>query len=174
MHLDVAKALIEQAITKTSFPQRWIDLGAGEGLFTTALSTIIPANSTITAIDKNASALEQIAVAGNIVVEKIVADFSNLPNLPLQDGIILANALHYVARQADFLSRLKTSYLKPCGVIVLIEYDLTVGNKWVPYPIPASRLLALSQSAGFSECRIVHEVPSRLNGSQIYSAQLKS
>lgn len=75
------------------------------------------------------------------------------------DGVVLANALHFV-RDADVvLSRLAGS-IKPGGMVVIIEYDRRVASQWVPYPIPLARLPMLAQAAGLSTPEVTTTRPS--------------
>jgi trans-aconitate methyltransferase len=173
MQLSVAKALIINGIQGRTFPQQWMELGSGTGLFTQALSEILPPTSTITAVDKDRSALTKIQLSNAVELLTIASDFNSLPDVSQQDGILMANSLHYVKEQVNFLSRLRTRYLKPSGVIILVEYDLLTSNAWVPYPIPTSKLSEIATDAGFAGIQLLSTVPSRLNASEIYSAVLK-
>src|SRR4029077_5841347 len=65
------------------------------------------------------------------------------------DGLLLANALHFVSDAEAVLGRL-TGWLRPGGRVVVVEYDRRAANRWVPYPIPPARLSALAAAAGLS------------------------
>ena len=67
-------------------------------------------------------------------LETIEADFRDPLPLPPLDGIIAANAIHFVPEQAALLRRWR-EYLKPGGRLIVVEYDAEVGNRWVPYPL---------------------------------------
>ena len=70
MQISIAIALLEKGPDPSISHQTWADLGAGNGLFTRALRTILGDKSTIYAIDKNAEALEmmkQISESGIIL-----------------------------------------------------------------------------------------------------------
>lgn len=131
MELATAIRLIEKGVEKHKV-QSWADLGAGSGLFTTALSDLLMKGSSITAIDKTPS---KIKVADGIQLQIKTSDFLDL-DFEECDGIVMANSLHYVKDQPGFLKKLsnKTSRL------VLVEYDTDKGNQWVPYPISFSKL----------------------------------
>lgn len=75
------------------------------------------------------------------------------------DGILLANALHFVRDTERVLSRL-VKYLRPGGRVVLVEYDRRGASRWVPYPIPSSRWPGLATSARLTEPKITATRPS--------------
>jgi len=135
----------------------WADLGAGDGTFTRALVELLGQSSRIFAVDRDARALatlERWAKKNAANVIPVVADFTgpfDLPGLdqPMLDGMIFANALHFV-RDADTVLARLTAHVRPGGRVVFIEYDRRAANRWVPYPIPADRLPALAVSAGLS------------------------
>jgi trans-aconitate methyltransferase len=175
MELSVAKKLIEKGIEQNKNVQHWADLGAGEGLFTKALASLLPGKSTLLAIDRDARALRNIKLGNeDIELQTIIADLNDLPKkIPVLDGIVMANSLHYIEDQINFLSRLKKNYLKLSGVIILVEYDLEKSNPWVPFPVSKNRLRDLSVRSGFDSPSFFHAVKSKLNSTEIYSALLK-
>lgn len=172
MELSVAKSLIENGIDPKSDNQVWADLGAGDGLFTRALIDLLPHASGIIAVDKDERALKNIS-ASSVKVHTLVADLNDLPTLPRLDGIVMANALHYISDQKKFLLSLKSDLLKKSGVLILVEYNLEKSNPWVPYPISKNRLQSLSAESGFETKIFPNSVRSKLNSSEIYSALLK-
>src|ERR1700704_757794 len=97
MDLETAISLIRSLNIKSKAVTNWADLGCGSGLFTKALSTLLQTGSKVAAVDKDASALKKVIVVHGISLEKLHADFIN-NDLPLQnlDGILMANALHFV------------------------------------------------------------------------------
>ena len=155
MELQTAKALIEKAIP-TSGIQTWADLGAGGGLFTNALSQLLPKGSTITAIDKTKSKIE---VAAGIDLVTKIGDFISM-RLEETDGILMANSLHYVKDQKQFLNSLKTITKR----VVLVEYNMDNPNAWVPYPISFNTLRSII------DARLLAETPSQYQPRGIYSA----
>src|SRR5690348_13412318 len=106
-------------LIQSSFPNkrisRWADLGAGEGTFTNALSNLLADGSSIYAVDSNSKALKKIQVDSTIELITIVANFEK-DVLPLQDldGILMANALHFVKDKSAFIRKAQ-SYLKQEG-----------------------------------------------------------
>src|SRR5438552_17688160 len=82
----------------------WADFGSGQGAFTLALAELIGPGSTLYSIDRDAGALrEQARLMGQrfpgVTLQTIKADFTRAlaPGLPALDGLVMANALHYVS-----------------------------------------------------------------------------
>jgi ubiquinone/menaquinone biosynthesis C-methylase UbiE len=172
MELSTAISLIENAIVKSSEPQRWADLGAGDGFFTRALASLIPNGSTVVAVDKNSSSLKSIQDSFRQV--KIAAyhgDFTSLTWGENFSGVLMANALHYVRAQTDFLTKLKVK-LSDSGRILVVEYERTQANPWVPYPITLGKLQEIGAAAGFSSVAKLGETSSMYDHAMIYSACL--
>lgn len=107
MDLKTAISLIQSSKIKSNEPTNWADLGCGSGLFTKALSTLLEPGSKIAAVDKDASALKKVNVVSGIILEKLNADFVN-EDLPLKNinGILMANALHFVKDKKIFMQKL--------------------------------------------------------------------
>ena len=149
----------------------WADLGAGSGVFTRALASLLGPEARIYAVDRDARAVAALrrqlsSDAPNVIA--VHADFTQsfaLPSLGdhLLDGILLANALHFVRDAAHVLARL-ISRLRPDGRVVLVEYDRRAANRWVPYPIPQLRLPALAAAAGLSAFTTTAVRPSAYRG----------
>jgi trans-aconitate methyltransferase len=175
MELSVAKGLIENGVDLSLPNQTWADLGAGDGLFTKALAGLLPRQSKIISLDKDERALKNISIDTlDIELQILVADLNHIPpGLSQLDGLVMANALHYIKSQTPFLVSLKTNLLKKSGVLLLVEYNLDRPNAWVPFPISKNRLLSLSKESGFELEIFPNSVKSRLNSSEIYSALLK-
>jgi hypothetical protein len=173
MELLTAIRLIEAGIDQNTEPQVWCDLGAGQGLFTRALGTRLPADSVIYAVDKDASSLNKIFVEGDIKLHKVNEDFTSWnQEHPLMNGVLMANALHFVPDRLTFVHRLLKK-MKVDGRLLLVEYDLEKPNPWVPFPLSKSALKIFSSQAGFSSVTFLGEVPSVYNRSVIYAALLK-
>lgn len=154
----------------------WADLGAGSGTFTRALATLVGADGTVYAVDRDAAALgwtrgSDRPAAGGARVVPLVADITE--RLPLRelDGLLAANALHFVPRrdQARVLGLL-ASYLRPGGAFVLVEYDQRIATPWVPYPVPPQRFADLARAAGLTAPREVGRRASRYGPKDIYAA----
>ncbi len=131
-----------------SQPAQWADLGCGAGLFTQVLSARLHSGSGIYAVDKKAPS--NIQTANNeVIITPLKANFVE-DELPLHNlsGILMANALHYVKNKIALLQKL-TTYLLPRAVFIIIEYDTTSANPWVPYPLPYAELQYLFNNNGF-------------------------
>jgi SAM-dependent methyltransferase len=153
----------------------WADLGAGTGTFTRALMEVLGAGSTVYAVDADARAeraLRELASSssGSVRVIAVHADFTRPLELPglgradaQLDGILLANALHFVRDAENVLARL-VKRLRPGGRMILVEYDRRGASRWVPHPIPASRWGQLAESAGLTAPTITATRPSSYAG----------
>lgn len=152
----------------------WVDLGCGAGTFTRALAELIPADGSIEAVDRDASALRRIPREHHglaITTRLFDLDRSPLPWSALR-GVLMANALHYVPVAADFLPTIRAC-LRPGGQMLVVEYDTDEPNPpWVPFPISWSALARLAISAGFTSCLPLGERSSRHGGRMMYGALL--
>jgi len=171
MQLPEAISLIQKGIVPHSTPQTWADLGAGNGLFSEALLTILPPGSTIHAVDLHKQPHLQhppsiIFHQGDFVKDK-------LP-IPTLDGILMANSLHYVQEQLACIKQLKTHLRNDAGVFILIEYDTDTRNQWVPFPVSFARAQSLFGDAGFSKIEKIGEHPSTYRRDSIYAALISS
>jgi len=157
-----ATALIQKAIT-TGHPQRWADLGSGNGTFTMALNSVLPPGSHITAIDKQSQQLP---------VDFIKANFEK-DELPLTalDGILMANSFHYIRDKQKLIKKLET-YFSVTPTFLIVEYDTTRFNPWVPFPINFQNLHQLFQTMGYGDINKLAEMPSRFGG-RLYSALIR-
>lgn len=152
----------------------WADLGAGDGAFTLALADLIGPRGVIYAVDKNGRALRRQRPAmaerfPRVTVHYHQADFTQpLDFLPPLDGIVMANALHFVRSQAPVLQRVR-GYLRENGRLLVVEYNVDRGNPWVPHPFSYTTWTSLAQQAGFSHTELLATQPSRFLG-EIYAA----
>ena len=144
------------ALIRGGVPQEggiWADLGAGTGNFSWALAELISPHGTIYAIDRDAKAIRQIhqrivqADPGAAIIPQ-QADFSRALDIPTLDGILMANALHFIRDQPAVLA-LVANYLRPAGRLLVVEYDLRAPLPWVPFPVSFARLELLATQAGF-------------------------
>ena len=166
MELFDAINLIKPAFSKAASSQ-WADLGCGSGVFTYALASLLGKESVIYAIDQHKQKID--SVFSETKIEFQIQNFENL-KLPLNslDGILMANSLHYVKSQLDFVKKLKT-FLKSEGKILLIEYNTNQSNPWVPYPLPFSLAEELFKTAGFTEIQKIGERSSIYRADKMYS-----
>jgi len=174
----------------------WADFGAGGGAFTLALRELTGPTSDIFAIDKDRARLNDLEQDYRIRfgdpsnLHIIPGDFKRTLDLPILDGAVMANSLHYfknpkmdavdrgsgrensktirvyqqesASHSSDKMAVLRhlRSYLKPNGLFVLIEYNVDSGNPWVPYPLTFETWHVLALHAGFNEPRLLAKRPS--------------
>jgi SAM-dependent methyltransferase len=149
----------------------WADLGAGSGTFTAALAHILPAHATIYAVDndaRNVHALRQLRVPRTgpavVPIEGDAQHLHTVAELPPEiDAAVLANVLHFFQRPSEVLMRI-TARMRTHGPIVLVEYDRTAANQWVPYPVPVADVPRIAAAAGLDWQGTVSERPSRYQG----------
>jgi ubiquinone/menaquinone biosynthesis C-methylase UbiE len=153
-HRD-AVALLEGAVPRR--PGTWVDLGSGDGTFTWAIAELVGPGSRVYAVDRDASALASLThqkVRAGVEVVPVTADFTGPFELPgfegqLLDGILLANALHFVSEQVQVLGRL-ASRVRLGGRVIVVEYDNRPASRWVPNPIPSAQWPVLAGRAGLT------------------------
>lgn len=153
----------------------WADVGAGTGAFTFALADLLSPGGRIVAIDRDGDALAANAEGvsarfPNVALRTMTADFTGELGLPRLDGIVMANSLHFVARERHTgVVAALASHLRPGGAFVVVEYDADRGNPWVPHPFRFEGWVVMAAAAGLVAPRRLGHVPSRfLDG--IYSA----
>ena len=143
----------------------WADFGAGSGAFTLALRELVGADATIHVVDRDRARLDelkreyQLRFADSKNLHVMVADFSRNLDLPPLDGILMANALHFFKDKEKVLRHVR-DFLKPNGILLLVEYNVDSGNLWVPHPLSFETFRALAPRVGFSEPRLLAKRPS--------------
>jgi SAM-dependent methyltransferase len=151
----------------------WADVGSGDGTFTRALIQLLGREARVYAIDRDARALASLqrwAARDRATVIVLEADFTRGLELPEPlDGLLVANALHFVRDAHVVLARL-VRLLRPGGRVVVVEYDRRAANQWVPYPISSNRLPELAAAAGLSEPTITATRPSAYGGTLYVAA----
>lgn len=172
MTLSEACELIQPAIPAPG--GTWADLGAGTGLFTCALATLLGASGNVIAVDRDERALSALhELAGRHTPQSarilpVKGDFEVLPWITEfdgveLDGILLANALHFAAQGARLLAQV-VRLLGKEGRVVVVEYGRKQANRWVPYPVPIERLVDLASEALLSPPRVIGERSSAFGG----------
>jgi ubiquinone/menaquinone biosynthesis C-methylase UbiE len=154
----------------------WADLGSGWGAFTLALADLIGPRGVIYSVDKNGSALRAQAQALGaqfpaVAVTYLTADFTQPLTLPPLDGIVMANALHFVEprRKPPVVRQIK-ALLKPGGRLVVVEYNQDVANAWVPFPFSYPGWARLAGEAGFGHTERLATAPTSQSPQGFYSA----
>lgn len=141
MQIQDAIHLIKNTIPLDQSPQKWVDLGCGSGTFTLALAALLPAGSTIYAVDK----IDQLFTnqETKVNIKHVKADFEYYDfDFAEIDGIMMANSLHYIADKKSLVIRLE-KFFASNNYFVIIEYETDISNQWVPYPIRFSQLKSL-------------------------------
>jgi ubiquinone/menaquinone biosynthesis C-methylase UbiE len=144
----------------------WADLGAGSGAFTLATRELTGPTASIYAVDKDRASLNELeqsyrARFGDLQNLKLIfGDFTHALDLPPLDGVVMANSLHFFKDKEKILRHV-SSFLKPNGILLIVEYNVDSGNPWVPYPFLFETYCKLAPRANFSKPRLLAKVPSR-------------
>ena len=145
----------------------WADFGAGTGAFTLALRDIAGSDAAIIAVDRDWAGLQTLRATmersfPGTQLRLLQIDIAGCLTLPPLDGIVAANAIHFIPKQdhVALLQRWK-EYLQPEGRLIVVEYDAETGNRWVPYPMSYTALQELAPAAGFTEPALLAVRPSR-------------
>jgi SAM-dependent methyltransferase len=154
----------------------WADFGSGSGAFTLALAELAGPRAEIYSIDRDPGALlrqeralqDRFPTHPSSFLHFLVADFTHPLNLPVLDGAVAANALHF-HRHVDSVLQLIHSYLRPGGRLVVVEYNVDQGNPWVPHPFSFGTWRKIAERNGFIDTRLLATRPSRFL-KEIFSA----
>jgi len=170
MTLKEAIELIEHdRISNQDSVQTWADLGCGAGLFTQAISYQLQPGSIIYAIDKTKP--PQIEGRSGVTINSKGLDFiKDELNVPLLDGIVMANSFHYVQDKAALLRKLERS-MKTDSVFIIVEYNTDVPvSHWVPYPLSFESLTKLFDHSGYQLPVQIGQRESSFGRAKLYSA----
>ncbi len=166
MNENDARTFIAEAVGTAS--RVWADVGAGRGTFTKALRSLLAREGHIYAIDNDLAAINALSQLGAAVIP-IHADLSSELSLPEPlDGLLFANALHFVPNAEDVLQRM-VKLLNSDGRVVIVEYDQRLASRWVPYPIMSTQWPRLAQAAGLRNPEITARRKSKYAG-ELYVA----
>ena len=146
----------------------WADIGAGTGIFTLALAEIIQ-SGVICAVDKNPHALWRLEPVDDVHIDVVEGDFNMDLALPLLDGVIIANTLHYSNQPVKTLSNI-LGHLRSGGSMILLEYETTFSNQWVPYPVRFEEYCRMCSVLGLTEPIKFNTRSSAYGHSHIYGA----
>lgn len=151
----------------------WADFGSGRGSFTLALAELLGPGGTIYSIEKDGRALnrqEEVMKSRFPAVDLHYhrKDLSKPIDLPVLDGLVAANVLHFWRDKEKVLTILR-GYLRPGGRFIVVEYNSNSGNHWVPYPFSYETWAVLADQIGFVHTELLATVPSSFMG-EIYSA----
>lgn len=151
----------------------WADFGSGNGAFTLALADCLGPAAEIHSIDSDAGALtrQKKAMADTYPDTRLKtynADFTRPLKLPLLDGLVVANALHFL-RQKEPTVRVLARYLRLGGRFLVVEYDTNKGNHWVPYPFSFDRWQVIAARCGLQQTELLAWASSSFLG-RFYAA----
>jgi ubiquinone/menaquinone biosynthesis C-methylase UbiE len=143
----------------------WADFGSGRGAFTLALAGLIGLQGVIYSVDKSQSALKQQQRSmesrfPGLEVHYRQVDFSRPLVLPLLDGLVVANALHFL-REKDKTVALLRDYLRPDGRFLVVEYNTDRGNHWVPHPFSFPTRPFITRRNGLPRTELPTTAPGR-------------
>lgn len=155
-------ALLEKGVPGTG--GLWADFGSGRGAFTLALAELVGQDAVLYSVDRNQAALQQQerilqARFPNLEVHYLRRDFTRPISLPPLDGLIMANSLHFAKNKDQVLHAIR-GYLKPDGRLIIVEYDVDSGNRWVPHPLSFTSWQQLADKIGFRQTRLLATHPS--------------
>lgn len=175
MELETAVSLIQKGVDAGTGKQQWADLGAGSGLFSQALATLLPAGSSILAIDKEyGNRPPAIKHPSTVSITTASKDFGKEnTGISNYDGILLANSIHYIRDKSALLLQLKDR-LKPSGRFIIIEYDTNRSNQWVPYPISYTELEKLCVTISLGSIQKIASHSSRYQSQGMYAALIQT
>ena len=151
----------------------WADFGSGRGAFTLALADLIGPEGLIYSVDKSRSALDQQQRAlqsrfPEVEVRTLKADFTRPLNLPPLDGLVVANALHFLKDKDETVALLR-GYLRPAGRFLVVEYNTARGNHWVPHPFSYQTWQTIARRNGLQQTALLATAPSSFLG-EFYAA----
>ncbi|HWB28686.1 MAG TPA: class I SAM-dependent methyltransferase [Chitinophagaceae bacterium] len=173
MKFNDGVSLISSPALHSAVPTHWADLGCGAGFFTNVLSSLLVKGSTIYAMDSDAPGLKKVKVAEGIQLKTFAIDFVK-EEWPFNkvNGIIMANALHYVKDKGPFIKRLRQHILAD-GLLLVVEYDMDAPNPWVPYPISFEALKKLCTEYELFSPKKTNEMPSAFGRANLYGAVVR-
>lgn len=154
----------------TKQSQKWMDLGCGQGIFTYALAHKLAPKSLIYAVDQFPQHLNP-----NYHEVKIEFQLKNFEKESVSnqgvDGILMANSIHFIRDKKKFILNCMDQYLPKRKEFLIIEYEMSRANKWVPFPIRFQELEKLFTEIG---CTKIHKLNERnsIYGDKMYLASI--
>jgi len=149
-------------------PERWMDLGCGNGTFTTALATMLAPGSHIVGVDKQAQQFEK-TIGNQVTVEFLQADFELISfDMFALDGVLLANSLHYVKDKESLIKRIEKCFATHRRFLI-VRNDTLRSNPLVAYPIDFNSLKTMFSALGYQVWKL-GERPSLYGAGNLYGA----
>lgn len=171
MEVTEAIALIQPGFQCRFKKETWADLGCGSGTFTHALAALLPRDSKIFAVDKDNQRIRprEWKTTIEFIKHDFIRDTIRFADL---DGILMANALHFVKDKEIFIGKLN-KLIKPEGQLIIVEYDTNQRNPWVPYPISFEKLVETFLTQGFGRIEKLGERKSIYRAGNMYACSIK-
>lgn len=145
----------------------WADFGAGTGNFTRAMRELVGERAAIYAVDRDRHALSRQPDDVRCVAADLTRKINDMPPL---DGLLIANALHFVRDQRE-TTRLLMQYLKPGGVFLVVEYDVRLPRGYIPHPLSYTRFERIAAESGLHSAAQVGARKSPTTGTVMYAAR---
>jgi ubiquinone/menaquinone biosynthesis C-methylase UbiE len=168
MTIEQAKNLIAPATISQQSSQQWADLGCGSGTFSYALASLLPEGSNIICVDKETQKIDPVYKDNSLRFKKADIQQVNF-DLNTLSGVLIANALHYIKDQEAFIEQVN-KFLRADATWIIVEYDTTTPNRWVPYPVSFNRLEELYKSYG--KITKLNERASAFGQAMLYACQV--
>ncbi|WP_291043477.1 hypothetical protein [Dyadobacter sp. 50-39] len=87
-------------------------------------------------------------MGNQVSIKFIEADFgTEVLEVAGLDGILMANALHFIRDKESLIRRLENHFIKDSRFLI-VEYDTIASKPWVPYPIDFKGLKSLFDRVG--------------------------
>jgi SAM-dependent methyltransferase len=177
--LEKPRRLLPAAMEGAREAGWWADLGCGDGVFTGILVRLAPAARGILAVDRDKRALRELrdnferAGLAGAPFFPVRADFRHSPLGSGMEGILIANALHFL-RAEEQLALLANCHkcIRPGGRLIVVEYNTGRSTGAVPHPLPEAAFIEMAGRAGFGEAQVVVRTPSSYLG-EMYAGTTK-
>ena len=147
----------------------WADLGAGTGNFSWALAELIGPQGTIYAIDRDAKAIRQLhqriaqADPGAAIIPQ-QADLTRPLDMRALDGVLMANALHFIRDQPAALA-----LVAGCAKhATYVQDSAPVAGEKTPYTAP---LATAGAKFGALPAVVQNTVRTQVGTTQIYDVR---
>lgn len=144
----------------------WADLGCGEGVFTAVLAELLGSDGKVLGLDKDPAALRSLRV--NLKnwrprgqVQPVHADFQDPLPFAALDGVLAANALHFIPDEGKgaVLRQFGQALVKG-GSLIIVEYNAARGTGAVPHPLSAQAWTERLRGLGFDRVRVAARTAS--------------
>ncbi|SDF65582.1 hypothetical protein SAMN04487996_111378 [Dyadobacter soli] len=113
-------------------------------------------------------------MSNQVSIKFIEADFeTEALEVAGLDGILMANSLHFIRDKESLVRRLE-KHFSTSRRFLIVEYDTTVSNSWVPFPIDFKGLKSLFDRVGNYSISKLGERRSLYGSAMLYGALVTS